>query len=183
MGEGVGAELTPRAREIVAEARTLLESEGEEALTMRRLADRLGIRASSLYKHLPSKQALESAIIGVGFEELAQRFEATVAGNGRRPLAELARTYRRFGRDHPHLYRLMTDRPLRRDLLPPGVEDRASAPILAATGSADEARAAWAFAHGMTILELTGRFPPDADLDAAWRVGIRSLGRSTDRAR
>jgi hypothetical protein len=28
----------------------------------------------------------------------------------------------------------------------------------------------------MTILELNGRFTPDADLDAAWRRGIRALG-------
>ncbi len=46
-------ELPPRAQEIVAEARELLEEEGAEALTMRRLAERLGIRAPSLYKHLP----------------------------------------------------------------------------------------------------------------------------------
>ena len=45
--------LTPRARQIVAVARELLEQEGAGALTMRRLGARLGIRASSLYKHLP----------------------------------------------------------------------------------------------------------------------------------
>jgi hypothetical protein len=39
-------------------------------------------------------------------------------------------------------------------------------------GDRDRARAVWAFAHGMTILELNGRFPPDADLDAAWRRGL-----------
>lgn len=31
-------------------------------------------------------------------------------------------------------------------------------------------------AEGMTILELDGRFPPDADLDAAWASGLQSLG-------
>jgi hypothetical protein len=28
----------------------------------------------------------------------------------------------------------------------------------------------------MTILELDGRFPPDADLDAAWTSGTTALG-------
>jgi hypothetical protein len=28
----------------------------------------------------------------------------------------------------------------------------------------------------MTILELDGRFPPDADLDAAWEQGVRAFG-------
>ena len=40
---------------------------GPDALTMRRLAERLGIRAPSLYKHLPDKAALEAAIIATGF--------------------------------------------------------------------------------------------------------------------
>lgn len=29
--------------------------------------------------------------------------------------------------------------------------------------------------HGMTILELNNRFPPDADLDAAWKSGIAAF--------
>jgi hypothetical protein len=33
----------------------------------------------------------------------------------------------------------------------------------------------------MTMLELNGRFPPDADLEAAWRDGIRALERSATR--
>jgi hypothetical protein len=70
----------------------------------------------------------------------------------------------------------MTDRPLRRDRLRPGVEERAGAPVIAAAGGdADLARAAFAFAHGMTILELNGRFPPGVDLAAAWRRGIGAL--------
>lgn len=166
---------TPRVRQIVEEARDLLEAEGPEGLTMRRLAERLGIRAPSLYKHLESKEALEAAVISLGFEEAAERFEAAVAKGRRRPLAAIATAYRAYALEHPHLYRLMTRGSLRRDLLTPGVEARAAAPLLAAAGSQDRARAAFALAHGMTILELDGRFPPDADLDAAWRVGISAL--------
>jgi AcrR family transcriptional regulator len=170
-------QLSPRAREVVEAARELLESEGPEALTMRRVAERLGVRAPSLYKHLPDKDTIEAAIIAEGFAESAERFEAAVAANRRRPLRALARAYRSFAREHPHLYRLMTEQPLRRDLLPPGVEERAAAPLVEAAGSADRARAVWAFAHGMTILELNERFPNDADLDGAWREGIRAFER------
>ena len=101
-----GAELTPRAREIVTAARELLEEEGPEALSMRRLGERLGIRAPSIYKHLPGKDALEAAVISDGFEELAATLDGTT-------LEELARGYRAFAREHPHLYRLMTARPAR----------------------------------------------------------------------
>ena len=47
----------------------------------------------------------------------------------------------------------------------------------AAGGDEALARAAWAFAHGMTVLELNGRFPPGADLDAAWREGLPGFRR------
>jgi AcrR family transcriptional regulator len=167
--------LTPRAREIVDAARALLEEEGPEALSMRRLAERLGIRAPSIYKHLPDKQALENAIISAGFEEQAAVFEAAVDGADD-PVRALATAYRTYARRHPHLYRLMTERALDRDNLAPGAEDRAAGPLLEAFGrDADLARAAWAFAHGMTILELDERFPPNADLDAAWDRGMNAL--------
>ena len=174
MPTSVPDQLTPRAREIVNAARQLLEEEGIEALSMRRIGQRLGIRAPSIYKHLPDKDALEAAIISTGFDEQAALFEAALEQPD--PLGALARAYRDFGREHPHLYRLMTDRTLNRELLVPGSEERAALPLYKATGeNMNLARAAWAFGHGMTILELNNRFPPDADLDAAWEHGIAAF--------
>ena len=177
-------------------ARRLLEEEGAGALTMRRLAEQLGIKAPSLYKHLPDKTALEAAIIATGLEEAAARFEAgrrqrddrrhEHRQRGRRwrgwgrcgcggAVAALAAAYREFALAHPHLYRLMHNGPLPRQHLPAGVEDRAAAPVLRVAGSRARARALWAFAHGMVMLELDQRFPPDADLDAAWEAGITAF--------
>ncbi|WP_406445801.1 TetR-like C-terminal domain-containing protein [Streptomyces sp. NBC_00631] len=77
---------------------------------------------------------------------------------------------------HPHLYCLATERPLPRAALPSGLGDRAALPSLRACGGdLDLARATWAFAHGMVILEIHGRFPDDADLDAAWKRGLKAL--------
>ena len=167
-------ELTPRAREIVAAALELLEDEGYEALSMRRLADRLGIQAPSLYKHLPDKRSLETALIAAGFEEWGVAFREAAAQED--PIRALVTSYREFARAHPHLYRLMTERPIDRDRLPEGLEERTAAPLVAAAGGdGDLARAMWAFAHGMTILELNDRFPAGADLDAAWERGIAAL--------
>lgn len=164
--------LSDRAKQIVGVAREQLEEEGAEGLTMRRLAERLGIRAPSLYKHFADKQALEAALISDGFVELAEAFEHA-SDHGDDPLRAIAGVYRAFARAHPHLYRLMTERPLQREALVQGVEDRAAFPVYEAVGEdLDLARAAWAFAHGMTNLELNGRFPADADLDAAWQRGL-----------
>jgi AcrR family transcriptional regulator len=183
---------------VVAAGRQLLEEEGLEGLTMRRLAERVGIRAPSLYKHLPDKAALEAAIIATGFEEAAAAFEQAVDRAGEGPgegrgggagewpgggsgegagdaLVALAAAYRRFALEHPHLYRLMNNGPLPRAHLPPGLEGRTAAPLLRVAGSEARARAVWAFAHGMVMLELDQRFPPDADLDAAWRAGIAAF--------
>jgi AcrR family transcriptional regulator len=173
---------------VVVAARRLLEEEGAGALTMRRLADQLGIKAPSLYKHLPDKTALEAAIIATGLEEAAARFEAAVdsattggaatgdaAGGGAAAISALAGAYREFALAHPHLYRLIHNGPLPRQHLPAGVEERAAAPLLRVAGSRARARALWAFAHGMVMLELDQRFPPDADLDAAWEAGITAF--------
>jgi AcrR family transcriptional regulator len=166
-----------RRDEIVAAALELLEKDGAEALSMRRIADRVGIRAASIYKHFPSKEALEAALISVGFERQAGEFERAEGD-----LAAIASAYRRFAGRNPHLYRLMTERPLKRELLTPGVETRAAAALIAATGGdGDVARAAWAFAHGMTILELNDRFPPGADLDEAWSRGLAAFTRTNHR--
>jgi AcrR family transcriptional regulator len=172
--------LRPRAREIVTVARRLLEEEGLQSFSMRKLADRLGVRAPVIYKYFASKNALFAALISVGFEEQAALFEAALASSDH-PLTAMAAIYRAYGRDNPDLYRLMYDRDLDRSLLIPGSEERAVVPVVrAAGGDRDLARAAFAFGHGMTILELNGRFPAGADLDAAWRRGTAALDPTSD---
>jgi len=57
------ADRPPRVAEIVASAHDLLEHEGPESLSMRRLASEVGMRAPSLYKHFSSKAAVELALV------------------------------------------------------------------------------------------------------------------------
>jgi AcrR family transcriptional regulator len=173
--------MTPRACEIVASARELLELEGPSALSMRRLAERLGVRAPSLYEHVQSKHALEAALISQGLSEWAAFAESALEDAGDR-LTAVARAYRAYAQQHPHLYRLMTEHPLDREVLTPDVEGRAAQPVLDAVGGdADTARALCAYLHGMSIIELNGRFPGDADLDAAWERGLSAFGREAHR--
>ena len=178
----VAAERSARVGEIVETARELLEREGPEGLTMRRVAEAMGIRAPSLYKHVRSKDDLEAILMAEAFGGMGADLHAAMTGarKGRSKksteLAELGRAYRRWALAHPHLYRLVTGGPLPRERLPEGLEAWTAEPVVAAVGGdPDRARAAWAFAHGMTILELDGRFPPGADLDAAWAAGIGAL--------
>ncbi|MEV7952432.1 TetR/AcrR family transcriptional regulator [Streptomyces sp. NPDC088141] len=165
--------MADRAQQIMAAARELLDAEGPDALSMRRIAERVGIRAPSLYKHFPDKAAVEAGLQVQGMTQLAEELEAAEAEIGvEPPLLVLARAYRRHALASPHLYRITHGRPLVRAALPEGLEDRAATPLANAVhGDLHVARSVWAFAHGMVVLELDGRFPSGADLDAAWRTG------------
>jgi len=148
-----------RREEIISAARELLEHEGPP-VTMRRLADRLGIQAPSLYKHFRDKVELEESLAAAALDELGHALEQTAG------LAAHARTYRAWALAHPHLHRLVVER------AGEDAEARAAGPILAALGDPDRARAAWAFAHGMVELELAGRFGSAGELESAWAAGI-----------
>jgi AcrR family transcriptional regulator len=174
----VADRLSPRAREIATAARALLEESGPAALTLRALADRIGIKAPSLYKHFPDKKAVEVELVAQFLAEAAEAMETAVAREPGSPMA-LARAYRAYALAHPYLYCLANERPLPRESLPAGLEDRAAAPVLqACAGDGDLARSVWAFAHGMVVLEIHGRFPAGADLTEAWRKGMEALVRT-----
>ncbi|MFE4664013.1 TetR/AcrR family transcriptional regulator [Streptomyces sp. NPDC056716] len=168
---------------MVDAARVLVEESGLAALTMRALAEHLGIKAPSLYKHFPDKAAVEVELIALSLIETARTLEEAEAGyapsaNGPTLLAALADAYRADALAHPHLYCLATEGPLPRHALPEGLEERAAMPLLRACDfDIDRARAIWAFAHGMVILEIHGRFPDGVDLTAAWRAGVEALER------
>ena len=109
MATSVADHLTPRARQIAAAAQALIDAEGVDSLSMRALADRVGIRAPSIYKHFESKEALEAAVMSAVFEEQAIHYEAVVEDSDQ-PLLALADAYRDYARRHPHLSRLVTER-------------------------------------------------------------------------
>lgn len=157
-----------RREEILDAAESLLEAEGPTALTMRRVAEAMGIRAPSLYKHIANKDDIEA-----GLQERALRNLTAVLSPAGNDLRKITARYRTWAKAHPGLYELATRRPLRRDVIPAEVEAAAAAPIVAAArGDEHRARALRALAHGLIDLELAGRFPPDADLDETWRAAL-----------
>jgi AcrR family transcriptional regulator len=157
-----------RRDEVLDVAATILEEEGVDAVTMREVATRMGIRAPSLYKHVRGKDDIVAGLQQRALVGMAQHLSDVPSG-----LAELAEAYRSWAMAHPRLYDVATGRPLARDRISPGVEAAAAAPIVAAAGGDEHlARALWAMAHGLVDLELSGRFPPGADLDATWRTAL-----------
>lgn len=162
-------ELPARSRrqaEILAVARRRVEAEGWDALSMRTLATELGIRAPSLYKHLPSKDAVRTQLLIDAFAQMGQACWHAIETEASVPA--LLRAYRATAAESPELYRLATTGPLDRGALPEGLEEWSGQPFFAVIGDPVIAQALWAAAHGLTILELDGRLPPGSDVEATW---------------
>lgn len=163
--------ISPRARQVVSAARELLERDGWDALTMRALGERLGIKAPSLYKHFSGKEALRATLAGVALAESGSRLHAVVAADG--DIAELLAAYREQAHRNPQLYRLATSGTLPRAELPPGLEDWSGEPFfVAAGGDPHLAQALWSLAHGMTTLELDGRYPTGRAPEQTWQTAV-----------
>ena len=166
-----------RREQLLTVAAAVLEDHGLERLSMGAIARRAGIRPPSLYKHFAGKAEVEVRLTEYGFGLFTASVRQALARLGPEPtrraaITAFARLYRAFGLAHPQLYRLMNGRRLPRELLTPGVEEAAMRDYLALVPDVDMARSLWAWAHGLLSLELVDRYPPGADLDAAWQVLI-----------
>ncbi|MGO9028276.1 MAG: TetR/AcrR family transcriptional regulator [Acidimicrobiales bacterium] len=168
-------ERTARVHQIIQTARVLLEADGSDGLTMRRLGDELGIRAPSLYKHLSGKPALELALVETGLDETGLALHRAVAETPGDPIGAVLEAYRAAGLTSPNLYRLVTAGTLPRAELLAGLEAWAGEPFFLAVGEPYLAQALWSFAHGTLILELDHRFAEGSDLDRTWRTGAEAF--------
>lgn len=165
-----------RLEEIVAAAREIVETDGPDALTMRQVAARLGVREPSLYKHCRGREEVLAGVAASGLRELAEGRVQALDGvtGGLDALGRLAAWQREFAARHPHLYRVMFDRPFDRQLVAqPDAE--AWGPVVEILGSEERVWAALAFAHGMLELERTGRLAPGPRLEAIWQVGLEAF--------
>jgi AcrR family transcriptional regulator len=98
-------------RGIAEEALALVDEEGIEALTTRKLARRLGVEGPSLYNHLANRDALLDEITALVDEQvdtsLLDHPDWQVG------LREFARSYRRAFAAHPHIVATVSARPVR----------------------------------------------------------------------
>jgi AcrR family transcriptional regulator len=107
----------PTAKRIAGAARRLLDSEGAEAVTMRRVAAAVGITAMAVYRHYPDRKGLLNALADEGFGELAEKLAAArPAGSVRRArsrstvgerLTRVLDVNLRFAFENPRLFELM----------------------------------------------------------------------------
>jgi AcrR family transcriptional regulator len=139
---------------ILEAARDLFVSEGYEAVSMRKIADRIEYSPTAIYLHFKDKEAVMRELCDVDFLALAH--ELTEIAGIADPLERLHATgtaYARFALEHPNHYRLMfmTPHP------PLGEEER-----LIRKGNPEED--AYAFLKGIIAEGVAaGRFRPGLD--------------------
>jgi AcrR family transcriptional regulator len=100
------------AEKIAAAARRILEKEGAEAVSMRRVAKAVRITPMAIYRHYPDRAALLNAVADQGFEELAASLrDKRFVGDVETQLAEMAEIYLEHALKNPRLFELMFLKP------------------------------------------------------------------------
>jgi AcrR family transcriptional regulator len=171
-------------QDIVRAGGELLESEGLNGLTMQAVAQRVGVRAPSLYKRLRNREALIALVLDANVRDLGVRLDAAVRESDQDPrcaLGKLARAARQFARERPAGFRL---------IFAPGAEvwldtaslAEASASVVRLAGqlagdqhALEAARTVTAWMNGFVSMELAGAFRLGGDVDQAFEFGIARL--------
>ena len=169
--------------EVVAAGRDLLEAGGPDAVTMLAVADRVGVKAPSLYKRVASRDALLAAIAMSTAQELgnalgrSREIPIPPRPSARSPTGSAPSpmpTRRRPTSCSP----TCPPRPAR----PPRANALLTEPLIELAGrlagpahALEAARLLTAFARGFVSMELAGAFRLGGDVDQAYRYGIDVL--------
>lgn len=99
---------------IVTDTLALIDEQGIAAASMRSVAERLGVGAMSLYRHISNREELFDAVVERVVNELSDDPQvpgSTAGQDWRGYLTGLAWGVRRYARAHPHAFPLVATRP------------------------------------------------------------------------
>jgi AcrR family transcriptional regulator len=164
---------------LIREGLRVLEARNADGLGLRELARAVGVSASSVYRHFPSKDALLQALAAEGLRRLAeaQRGASILAGGGSLGFAATGNAYVAFALDNPALFRLIFSSSAMTGTaeFEPKSDDASALLMQFAASIAGElgpeaaqvvAVQAWALVHGLAVLILDQRLPNDPPLIA-----------------
>jgi AcrR family transcriptional regulator len=150
----------------------ILETDGPDALSVRRIAAAAHVAPMGVYNHFDSKNGIIDALFIQGFERLRAALDGiTDIQDPYEALREGGRRYRALALAHPKVYGLMFLRtvpgyePSERALVAAGsafdalvaaVQRAMAAGVIAAADPSETARIIWANVHGWVSLELLG---------------------------
>jgi AcrR family transcriptional regulator len=163
---------------ILRAARKLLEKEGAPAVSMRRVAEAVGVTPMAIYRHFANREALLKRISDDAFTAVAaQWLEAAETPDTMQGLRYAMLNYLDYAQQHPHLFdysfsvvrddarrfpedfraRLSPTLNVVADLIAEGMRQG----LLREGDPWDLAMALWAQGHGLIVLYRAGRFSYD----------------------
>jgi len=183
------------AEKILRAAHKLFDREGAEAVTMRRVADAVGITPMAIYRHFPGRDALLKRLSDDSFNAVAHAWDARAqAPDVLQRLTALLEPYLDYALAHPHLFdhafsvrrddarRYPEDfRAGRSPTFNVAVETVAEGMrlgVLRKDDPHDVTMSIWAQQHGLIALYRAGRFSFDETQFRAFY--LQSLGRLID---
>jgi AcrR family transcriptional regulator len=166
---------------VVQAAADLVNAEGIEALSLSRLAGRLGIQTPSLYNHIDGLTGLRRELALLNARTLGDRLtNAAIGKSGAQALVEVAQAYRAYIKECPAMYMASlraagAQADIDRELQ--AAEDRAVEIGLAVMGSfglkgkdaLHAVRGLRSIVHGFATLEVAGGFGLPLDCDESFR--------------
>jgi AcrR family transcriptional regulator len=169
---------------VVAAAIEVVDEQGPAALTLAAVANRTGVAAPSLYKHVRNLEALQQKVSARVTAELAQTLSTAVAGrSGEEALRCVAHAYRDYALAHPGRYPLTQRVPDAKDPDHVAAGELAVQAVFAALRgyglAGDEAihatRAARSALHGFVSLEIDGGFGLPQDVGRSFERLVSAL--------
>lgn len=155
---------------IVSAARALYFERGPDAVTMRAVAERVGVTATALYRHFPDKDAILREVVGEGSRLLGSHlFRALEAPTPLERLRATAFAYLDFALAQPQAYRALFEpageddaspmhaqRGAVRRFLRDRVREAMDAGVIAPGDPDGTALTVWALLHGLASLHQSG---------------------------
>ncbi|TLM83335.1 TetR family transcriptional regulator [Pseudarthrobacter sp. NamE2] len=177
-----GSQKPPLSRDaVLSKALELVDAEGIDALTMRRLGQRLGCDPMSLYRYAESRAALLDGVAELVLDELSIQ---PGDPDWKVQLRLLAHDFRKLALQHPHVVPLLVTRPLSTPLgmRPLGtlrpLEQILSLLIAAGFEPSDALhvyRAYYGFLYGHILNELQEFIVDPEESEALLRLGLHRL--------
>jgi AcrR family transcriptional regulator len=175
---------------LLAAAADILETEGPDGLSVRRIAAAAGVAPMGVYNHFQSKFGIVDALFVQGFERLGEALSSIAEiPDPEEALKEGGRLYRALALEHPMAYQVMflhavpgfdpSDHALEVaarafDSLVAAVQRAMAAGVLADGPPTVIAQLIWAGCHGWVSLELMGMGFVE-DQDAVYAQGCTAL--------
>src|SRR5689334_12674118 len=104
---------TPLSRDrVAAAALELIDREGLDSLSMRKLGAALGVEAMSLYNHVDNKDDLLDAVSEMLHREILAGYDPPASGNWQERARSMAFSYWHLAQAHPNAFAIVGSRPV-----------------------------------------------------------------------